>query len=120
MRRRKTPLPFPDSGHLIKKYRKLRNYTIAELATHIEIDPKYLSTLESGHQMASTKVLFRLSIILNVDIKSLLIDDINFPTSNEYKSLIEKDLQTLSENELQLLYNFTHHVLPFTRHFKEY
>lgn len=49
MGKRKTPIPFPQCGELIRKYRKLRDYSIADLARHINMDPKYLSTIESSN-----------------------------------------------------------------------
>jgi len=55
---RKTPIPFPETGKRIRLYRQLRGYSAAELAQYIDIDSKYLSSLESGHQMPSIVFTF--------------------------------------------------------------
>lgn len=120
MGRRKTPLPFPETGRLIRKYRIMREYSTAELAALIGIDPKYLSNLESGAQMPGIRVLYNLSVRLNIPLERLLVPDDDPSQDSMLKEQIVNDLNTLSNDELQLVQSILYHCLPLTRRFKEY
>lgn len=120
MGKRKTPVPFPRSGSLIRKYRNQHNYSIAQLAQLIDIDPKYLSNLETGHQMASIKVLYRLAVILNVSIENLLVEETTAEQNPQRRDIIIQDLDGMNDEELMLVHQFICQIVPFTRKFKEY
>lgn len=118
--RRKTPLPFPECGKLMRKYRLLRQYTIREVAEMIDINEKHLSGLESGYQMPTIKTLYRMSVKLNVPLECLLVDKDNTAPDPTVKQLIINSLDTMTDDELNLFYNFICHTIPLTRKFKEY
>lgn len=123
MNRRKSPLPFPDTGKQIRYYRQLRGYTATQLAQYVEIDSKYMSNLESGHQMPGIKILQRLSVVLNVSIEQLL-NCVPANSSNDdntsLRSQIIDDISKYSDNELEMLHNIMCEIIPRVRKFKEY
>lgn len=123
MNRRKTPIPFPDTGKQIRYYRQLRGYSAAQLAQYIEIDSKYLSNLESGHQMPGFKILQRLSIVLNVSIEQLLScqsQDDPAADSASLRNQIIADISKYSDNEIEILHSIMCEIIPRVRKFKEY
>lgn len=123
MNRRKTPIPFPDTGKQIRYYRQLRGYTAAQLAQYIEIDGKYLSNLEAGHQMPGIKILQRLAVVLNVSIEQLLNCQPPSTYNNDDTSLrsqIIEDISKYSDNELEMLHIVMCEIIPRVRKFKEY
>ena len=103
MAHRKTPIPFPETGKRIRLYRQLRGYSAAELAQYIDIDSKYLSSLESGHQMPSIKILYRLSILLNVPIENLLCEPPETIQSKPIKSQLLQDIERYTDEELKIV-----------------
>lgn len=120
MNRRKTPIPFPNTGRQIRYYRQLRGYTASQLAQFVDIDNKYLSNLESGHQMPGIKILQRLSVILNVSIEQLLGCESEKTRNAELKQQLKEDIESYSDNEVELLHNLMCDIIPHTRKFKEY
>ena len=117
---RKTPIPFPETGKRIRLYRQLRRYSAAELAQYIDIDSKYLSSLESGHQMPSIKILYRLSILLNVPIENLLCEPPETIQSKPIKSQLLQDIERYTDEELKIVQHLMCDVVPHTRKFKEF
>ena len=104
--RRKKPLPYPDCGRNIKKYRKLAGYNINQLAEKIDISPKYLSSLESCYQMPSVSTLDKTANILHVTIERLLKDNPNQNNDSKIKEIIIETLDILDKGELEFLYRF--------------
>ena len=109
--RRKKPLPYPDCGKNIKKYRKLAGYNINQLAEKIGISPKYLSSLESCYQMPSVPTLDKIASELHITIERLLKDSPDQENDQKTKGLIIEALDTLTNEELEFMYqvicNFT-------------
>lgn len=123
MNRRKSPIPFPNTGKQIRHYRQLRGYSVAQLAQYIEIDSKYLSNLEAGHQMPGIKILQRLSVVLNVSIEQLLNCQPQNESNNDDTSLrsqIIADISKYSDNELEMLHSIMCEIIPRVRKFRAY
>ena len=60
----------------VKKYRKLKKLTQAQLAEKIDYSLSFVSGLESKkHQTFSLGALWRISLILGVDMYKLCIDE---------------------------------------------
>jgi transcriptional regulator with XRE-family HTH domain len=55
-------------GLRVKRLRQLRGYTQEQLAEHIEINPKYLSSIERGAENPTLDLLCRLAKGLQVDL----------------------------------------------------
>jgi transcriptional regulator with XRE-family HTH domain len=58
-------------GLRVKHLRQLRGYTQEQLAEHIEINPKYLSSIERGAENPTLDLLCRLAKGLQVDLYEL-------------------------------------------------
>ncbi len=67
-------------GKNVKKYRKKKNLTQEQLANQIDYSLSFVSGLESKkHQTFSLGALWRISLILGIDMYKLCIDDNNQP-----------------------------------------
>lgn len=72
-------------GKNVKKYRKLKKLTQAELADKINYSLSFVSSLESKkYQTFSLGALWRISLVLDVDMYKLCIDEENEPEKNTY------------------------------------
>jgi transcriptional regulator with XRE-family HTH domain len=58
-------------GQRVKHLRRLRRYTQEQLAERIDINPKYLSSIERGVENPTLDLLVRLSKGLQVDLYEL-------------------------------------------------
>lgn len=58
-------------GLNIKEKRKNKGFTQAELASKINVDPKYISRIETGISTPSLAVIIKISQILNIEITEL-------------------------------------------------
>ena len=116
---RKTPLPFPECGRQIRKYRKQRNYSVLHVAELIGMDDKYLANIEACRQMPSIKILQRIAILFNVPIEYLLYphpEDEN----EEEKAQLKAQIEGLTRDEIEIVSKFIYDMLPLLRKFKEY
>ena len=59
-------------GSQIRKLRRERDWTQAELAERIGIDKRNISRYESGHADPRRKTLLKLAEVFNVDVQELL------------------------------------------------
>lgn len=71
--REKTPIK-QILGNNVKKFRKEKHLTQAELAEMLEITPKHLSEIETGTVFASSALLESLSEIFDKPVSALLRD----------------------------------------------
>ena len=63
-------------GRNVKKYRKMKGLTQAKIAEKIDYSLSFVSSIESKkHQTFSLGALWRISLILGVDMYKLCIDD---------------------------------------------
>lgn len=76
-------------GKNVKKYRKKKGLTQAQLAEKIDYSLSFVSSVESKkHQTFSLGALWRISLILGVDMYKLCIDEEN--ERNKSKSILYK------------------------------
>lgn len=72
-------------GKNIKKYRKMRGLTQAKLAEKIDYSLSFVSSIESKkHQTFSLGALWRISLILDVDMYKLCIDEDDLKNKNKF------------------------------------
>ena len=62
-------------GPQLRKLRRSRNETQAQVAKNLGISPAYVNLLESNQRSLSVKMLMRLSEVYNVDWRDLVKDD---------------------------------------------
>lgn len=60
-------------GTKIKQFRKQKGLTQAELAEKINVDPKYISRLETGTSSPSIATIAKLGEVLNVDVFNFFV-----------------------------------------------
>lgn len=59
-------------GEVIHEARIVSEYSLSELSRVIEVSQSYISRIESGKRKPSVKVLSKLAIELDLDIKDLM------------------------------------------------
>ncbi len=73
-------------GEELRKIRKDRGYQVQELANLINVSKGYLGNIESGNRTPSLKLLKKLSMALNFDIKEFL-DTVTLRAVQETKEI---------------------------------
>ena len=96
-------------GERIKEIRKARGLTQAELAEIINVDPKYISKIETSNGRPSLDVLENISSALQVEM-SVLFETSHLKTKNELDKEIVKTLKTLDLKETKLIYSIINNV----------
>lgn len=75
----------------IKKQRKLQGLTQEQLANKMAYSTQFISNIESkNHQTFSLGTLWRLSLVLNIDIKVLFDESVMDEKEKTYKENQEK------------------------------
>ncbi|WP_424964407.1 helix-turn-helix domain-containing protein [Ekhidna sp.] len=70
-------------GEIIRNLRELQGLPIRKVAAHLDIDPSTLSKIERGDRNANRDQVVKLSSILNIDEKSLMIDFLSDKVARE-------------------------------------
>lgn len=89
-------------GNRIKEIRKKNHFTQAELAEKINVDPKYISRLETGTSTPSIATIAKLSKALNSDISNFFIIESNEKKQNII-ALINIYLKKINIKELNAI-----------------
>ncbi|WP_310366088.1 helix-turn-helix domain-containing protein [Neobacillus drentensis] len=68
-------------GRNIHEIRKIKGLTLSELAERAKISKSYLSNIERNlNQNPSIHIIIKIAVVLNVDLKALIVTDINVET----------------------------------------
>ena len=78
-------------GQRIKSLRKMRGYTQEQLAEIIDINPKYLSSVERGEENPTLDLFLRLAKGLKVDLYEIF----QFEHEGKAPQRLRKKLETL-------------------------
>ena len=71
-------------GKNVRKYRKLRGMTQAELANKANYSKQFISNIENNvHQTFSLGTVWRLSLVLNVEFYKLCMEENKETSKNE-------------------------------------
>ena len=92
-------------GRKIKKYRKKKNLTQAQLAELVNVDDKHISCIESGKNFPSADLLERLAVSLEVEPKDLF-EFYYLQDTEDLKSDINNMLKKLNQEELALTHKY--------------
>lgn len=89
-------------GLKIKHYRKLRNFTQAEIAEKVNISEKHLSKIETGVHYPSLAIFFNICEILEIPLGEFCI---NIPQEEEKAERVElfKDILALDDAETEFV-----------------
>ncbi len=90
-------------GAKIKQFRRKKGLTQAELAELINVDPKYISRLETGTSTPSIGVIVRLGEVLNIEIFNFFVFDTQKEKAKVIKSINSK-LNKANVKELNAIF----------------
>ena len=103
-------------GKNVKKYRKKKGLTQAQLAERIDYSLSFVSSVESKkHKTFSLGALWRISLILGVDMYKLCIDEEN--EKNKNKSILYK-CDTCNET-IKMSYEIIESLITVNKMFSE-
>ena len=91
-------------GERIKEIRKTRKMTQNELAEIINVDPKYISKIETSSGTPSLDVLENIASALKVEVSSLFETN-HLKSKDELDKEIMATLKTLDLKETKLVYS---------------
>jgi len=89
-------------GNIIKLKRKQLKMTQAELAAKVEVEPKYISRIETGASYPSLSVVEKIFNTLGLEIKDLITEDEN-ADKNALISMINSNLKQTSLKNICLI-----------------
>ena len=90
-------------GLRIKDIRIKKGFTQEQLAEKININSKYLSSIERGMENPTLNILIKLSESLNVNFNNIFYQ-IEIEDSAKRKSMINSILNEADDNQLKLVY----------------
>lgn len=93
-------------GYKIKEIRKARQYTQIELAEKIDVDPKYLSRIETGMSSPSLKTIEKIVEVLHADIGQLF-DFSEYKQREEILEELTEKMKVCPFENLKLILDFT-------------
>jgi len=91
-------------GNNIKEQRKKTGLTQAELAEKINVDPKYISRLETGTSTPSITTVIRISQILKTDISNFFATE-SLEKRNQMTNSIVLKLSKANIKELRTIFD---------------
>ena len=91
-------------GDRIKERRKSKHLTQSKLAELINVDPKYISKIETSNGCPSLDVLENIAGALNVNVDTLFKTE-HLKTKEELDKEIIKTLRTLDIKETKIVYS---------------
>ncbi len=97
-------------GSKIKEARKARKLTQIQLAEKINVDPKYLSRIETGFATPSLKTIEKIVEILQADIGQLF-DFSEYKQQEEVLEELQKKMKICPPENLKLILDFTNIII---------
>ena len=90
-------------GVRIKDIRNRRGFTQEELAEKVDINPKYLSSIERGNENPTLNTLIKLSESLDVNLNDIF-HQIEIEDLEKIKKLLISLLEEADDDQLKLAY----------------
>lgn len=91
-------------GKHIRKYRKLKNYTLEQLAEKLDVSTTFIGQIERAKGIPSLETLVKIANVLEVSTDSLLFGDLNTKSGNShFVKQIEELTETFTSKEKELL-----------------
>lgn len=100
-------IDYAKLGKRIKHARERKRMTQEALANEIDVNPSYISHIESGDKKLSLKTLFKISYILDTSMDELFQDSKDLPLNNPYPT-INALLDECSEDDLYIVEGLIH------------
>ena len=119
-------------GHNVRRERKLRDFSIEQLAEYLELSPSYVGLLERGQRCPSLKIVFRLCELFGLMPNQLLLsaggvsekkdvlisEERRCSYSNKLKT-VTSIINMMSEPEIDLVVNFSKGLRHYTNAFEK-
>ena len=100
-------------GKRIKEIRKARKMTQPELAEIIDVDPKYISRLETGTSTPSLDTIINIADAFDTSLCELF-DFSNMDEKDELISHLIQKLKMANTNSVRLVYTVANAVLNYS------
>ena len=71
-------------GEQIRKYRKLKKYTLEQLAERLDVSTTFIGQIERAKGIPSLETLIKIANVLEVSTDSLLFGNLNSGAGSEY------------------------------------
>ncbi|MDC7290343.1 helix-turn-helix transcriptional regulator [Blautia schinkii] len=84
----------------VKKYRKMKGYTQAQLAELVDISTIHMSHIETGSVSMSLDCLLKICDALDISPNHILLPDFAVPLDN---SLLQEKMQFLTNDEKKFI-----------------
>lgn len=102
---------YKDKAHIakiVKKHRKKKGYTQAQLAELIGLNDQHISKLESGNYLPSLSTFFKIVDVLEIDLKEFGVN--NYLTENKDKEELIKLILSSSDKEIKFYLNHINYL----------
>ena len=99
-------------GERIRAERKKNKLTIERLCELLEVSPSFIGLVERGTSGISLEKLCKLSEILHVSTDYLLKGEEDIKPERSYAEILQANLCTYSEDELQFLVELMNFLRP--------
>ncbi len=97
-------------GNIIKQKRKEQKMTQQELAFAVDVDPKYISRIETGISYASLSVIEKIFNKLNLDVNLVVENEDKVLNKQEIIYSINSNLKNFSDKKLAIIKSFMDYI----------
>jgi len=97
-------------GNIIKQKRKEQKITQQDLASMVNVDPKYISRIETGTAYASLSVIEKIFNNLDLDIDLVVKNKLKKIDKQELIYNINLNLKKLTDKKLAVVKIFTDYI----------
>ena len=102
MRKKEDKYDFRAFGLAIKEARKKQGLTREQVGAMIEIDPRYLTSIENKGQHPSLQVLYDLVSLLNVSVDEFFLSSDN-PVKSSRRRQLESKIDNFTDADLVIM-----------------
>jgi len=92
-------------GQNIKRLRKLKKWTQAELAEKVDLEPVTIARIETGMNLPKEENMAAIAKILSVEISDFFYNSKNEPTREALLNYIHYGIHNLKDRDLKIIYN---------------
>ena len=100
---------------VIKEYRVNNSYTKEQFAELLDVDPSYISKIESGDRTPSVELLIKISNKTNISLDEMFCVETSLGAEKRMNKYVQV-INTLKPDEKQFIFNMLDKMLEY---FKE-
>ncbi len=97
---------------VIKEYRVNNNYTKEQFAELLDVDPSYISKIESGDRTPSVEMLIKISNKTNISLDEMFCVETSSGSEKRMSKYIQI-INTLKPDEKQFIFNMLDKMLEY-------